>query len=64
MSHPDYTNRYEPDYKKMYLMLAAACERAILLLEETKNQCEELRIYGEITDEEAPLFPDLPYPKK
>jgi len=48
----------------MYLMLAAACERAILLLEETKNQCEELRIYGEIADEEAPLFPDLPYPKR
>ena len=64
MSHPDYTNRYEPDYKKMYLMMVAACERAILLLEETKNQCEELRIYGEIAGEEAPLFPDLPYPKR
>lgn len=63
MSNLDYTNRYEPDYKKMYLMMVAAYERAILLLEETKNRCEELRVYGEISDEETTLFPDIPYRK-
>lgn len=57
----NHENDSAPDYKKMYLMMVAAYERAILLLEETKNQCEELRIYGEITGSEDPLFPDIPY---
>lgn len=62
MSNPNYKGRFEPDYKKMYHMMVTAYERALLLLEERKNQCEELRIYGEITEDED-IFPDLPYVK-
>ena len=46
MSHPDYTNRYEPDYKKMYLMLFNAITDALRLLEENDITGASVKLYA------------------
>ena len=45
MSHPDYTNRYEPDYKKMYYMLFNAITDALRLLEENDITGASVKLY-------------------
>ena len=45
MSHPDYANRYEPDYKKMYYMLFNAITDALRLLEENDITGASVKLY-------------------